>query len=393
MKLLIITAAFPPMTIAGEADHAFHLCKHLVDFGLDVHVLTTRGNSKADGLEIEVSPLMQKWSWSEMPRLARVMLRSSPDGVILMYSGGRLYRDHRMITFVPALAKILLPRVPFVTQFENVFSPSCSSLFGRALRRLLGPLGTLLSHSKHIIVLSDRQRHILSKYRPGVGNKCVLIPPPPLIQMSQDNSGVPRQRGRKSLCVNPEDFVILYFGYIYPGKGMETLLEAFQEVAAHRNNVWLLVVGSSLGKKSHPAYPQHIHELPKQLGISDKVLWKGSYSWDTDEASIYLRSADVCVLPFDNGAYLNNSSLAAAAAHGLPIITTRGEMAVQAFRHKENVLLCPPKSPKEMAAAIETLMENPDLRQRLCEGSIQLTRDWFSWEKAIKRTVATFSDA
>ena len=47
--------------------------------------------------------------------------------------------------------------------------------------------------------------------------------------------------------------------------------------------------------------------------------------------TLYLCAADICVLPFNVGVRLNNSSFAAAAAHGLPIVTTRGEMLESAL--------------------------------------------------------------
>jgi hypothetical protein len=49
MKVLIISAAFPPMQ-AGEADHALHLCQHLAARGLDTHVLTTKKHVVTSGV-------------------------------------------------------------------------------------------------------------------------------------------------------------------------------------------------------------------------------------------------------------------------------------------------------------------------------------------------------
>ena len=106
---------------------------------------------------------------------------------------------------------------------------------------------------------------------------------------------------------------------------------------------------------------------------------------------MYLCSADVCVLPFEEGVQLNNSSFVAAAAHGLPIITTRGAMVEAPFMHQKNAFLCPPQKPEVMAAAIETLMDQPDLRQHLRVGALQLVQKWFSWDRAIERMIATFS--
>ena len=72
------------------------------------------------------------------------------------------------------------------------------------------------------------------------------------------------------------------------------------------------------------------------------------------------------------------------------MITCRGETLDQPFIDQENVFLCKPKNPEAIAAAIETIMDNPGLRQRLREGALQLGQDWFSWENATNRTMATF---
>jgi glycosyltransferase involved in cell wall biosynthesis len=102
---------------------------------------------------------------------------------------------------------------------------------------------------------------------------------------------------------------------------------------------------------------------------------------------MYLYAADICVLPFDQGVVLNRSSLAAAAAHGLPIITTRGEQLESHFQDGKNVFLCRPKDPEALALAIFSCMKNPHLIQDLRNGARQLAEDCFSWDKAVARTI------
>ena len=130
--------------------------------------------------------------------------------------------------------------------------------------------------------------------------------------------------------------------------------------------------------------------LSERLGIADKVTWLQGYSSGSLEASMYLYAADVCVLPFDRGVILSRSSLGAAAAHGLPIITTRGEYLESPFQDRKNIFLCRPKDPEELAAAISSIMKNPKLRQDLSNGACQLAEDWFSWDKAMARTIGAF---
>ncbi len=52
-----------------------------------------------------------------------------------------------------------------------------------------------------------------------------------------------------------------------------------------------------------------------------------------------------------------------------------------------HVFLCQPQNPEALAQAMETLMANPELRERLSVGARELAEEWFSWEKAVARTV------
>ena len=87
---------------------------------------------------------------------------------------------------------------------------------------------------------------------------------------------------------------------------------------------------------------------------------------------------------------MNNSSFSSAAAHGLPIVTTRDSALEPQFVHGENVFLCPPESPEALADAIRDLMDDAALRGKLGEGSLRLARDWYSWETAMDKTLALF---
>lgn len=404
MRVLVISAAFPPMR-AAEADHTLHLCQHLVDRGLEVHLLTTKGSMTTGSFPFKVYPIMRNWSWRDGPRFAKFLKHCSPDAVLLFYIRW-VYNDHRMITFAPTICKTFLPGIPFVTEFSNPIGipPRPSSLLARLLHKGImqwaGPevdptCGTLLRDSDRVVVFSESHRAFLSKCYPPVASKSVLIPPPPLMYICPENGGAPRQRGRELIGLGANDFLIAYFGYIYPNKGVETLLRAFQIVSSERSNIWLILVGGIIALEfpNRPSYAQEMYELPKQLGIDDKVTWTGEYAWDSDEASMYLRAADICVLPFDTGVQLNNSSFSSAAAHGLPIITTQGAILEQPFIHQENVFLCPPKSPEAIASAITTLMDNLDLRQHLRTSVLKLAQEWLSWESAIKRTIEALSTA
>ena len=399
MKVLVISAAFPPLKV-GEADHALYLCRHLADRGSDVNVLTTERDVTTSDLPFKVHPIMPHWLWSDLPRLAFFIKRCSPDAVLLIYTD-RDYDYHPMITFAPSLVKILLPRASFVTQFETEYLSRRASIFTKATlkigARCAGPkyldyaFGTLLCKSDRIIVLSERHQAMVSVAFPPIKNRSLVIPPPPLLRVTSDNNGLSRDRGRKALGVKSDSFLIAYYGYIYPDKGIETLLKAFQIVSNQKSNTRLVMVGGGISFLHSPSYLTGIHELAKQLGIEEKIIWTGECASDSEEASLYFRACDVCVLPFDKGVTLNRSSLAAAAVHGLPIITTAGAKVETPFKDQENVLLCPPRDATSLALTISSLINNPESCQRLRQGVLELARNFFSWDRAVSRTLEALS--
>ena len=395
MKVLVISAAFPPVR-GGESDQTLHLSTRLAKHGLEIHVLTAKDNDVAADLPFRVHPIMQDWSWSELPRLVHFLRRCSPDAVFLMYSAW-MYNDHPMITFAPTISKFLLPRSPFVTQFGIPDGSHPESRFvRRAIRKGMAlaagkenvdyNLGTLLRDSDRIIVLGESHAETLSRHLPAAKKNMMLIPPPPPLHMAAPHNGRNRKLGREMLGLSDEDFVLAYFGVVYRGKGIETLLRAFQIVAAQRRHLRLVIIGGQASVQDGHVYFEDLCELAQQLEIEGKVTAR-EYEWDSFDGSLYLHAADVCVLPFDQGVTLNRSSFGGAAAHGLPIITTRGSTLESPFVDGKNVLLCEPKNPASLAAAIESAVCSAELRQRLSEGALEMAREWFSWDRAIEQTV------
>jgi glycosyltransferase involved in cell wall biosynthesis len=398
VRILLITV-YPPSNVP-EGDHALHLAEHLAGRGLDVHVLAQEGAVAATRPGITVYPFMHDWSFSDLPHLVACLLRCSPDAVVLMYVDWA-FNYHPMVTFLPTFAKTLVPRTHVMVYFGNVGMDPLAQrnrvlpLAVRAqVARWLGPAlvdgdcGTLISQSDSIVVVSHQQWDLLSAHYPAVKHKTAVavLPAPPILRLAPAKDGETRRHGRRLLGLNPDEFALVYFGYLYRSKGVETLLHAFQLARGRLGNLRLILVGGSLDFDSNlPSYTAELRGLAEQLGIDGKLTWTGAYRWDSDEASVYLWAADACVLPFDWGVELRNTSLGTAATHGLPVITTRGAVLEEPFVDRGNVVLCPPREPAALAAAIETVATEPELRARLRAGALELARQWYSWDRAVDR--------
>lgn len=397
-RVEVISGAYPPMK-AGEADHCYRIAAQLADRGVHVEVVTTAGLKRSDSGRVRSE--IQDWSWRDLPLLLWRVWRSKPHSVLLYYIGW-IYNDHPMITFFPSLCKMVSGNTRVVTMFAYPMGSKSErqGALSRAFRKILQwgvgtqgvdyAYGTLLRDSDAVVVMSQRHQHLLSESDPSVSDKCTLVPPPPLLKMTTGMNEATRQATRAQLGFSPEQLVLVYFGLIYPPKGIETLLKAFHVVSRLRPLARLLLVGGVVAHQypDRPRFAEEMRAMPDSLGFGDKVVWTGEYETESDEASRFLYASDLCVFSHDLGLYLNNSSFAAAAAHGLPVVATRAEMVESPFVEEVNVLWCPPKSPEGMAAAVLRVIDDPDLRQQLGEGARQLASQWFSWDSATDRTLA-----
>lgn len=400
MKVLVISAAYPPFH-AGEATNTFFLCKQLADRKIDVHVLTSQGNIGNGEPGISVHPVMRQWSWTEIPRFRAFLKDCAPDAILLMYLG-LMYHFHPMITFTPTIAKKIFPGIPFVTRFENVrvpSDPSRTSVLSRAFRKFVvqqwaGKIGisytfgTLLRDSDKLISLCKMHELCLLEENPSVGANTALIPPPLNMRMCRGGTEA-RERQRAKLEVEPDDFIFAFLGYIYPAKGVETLLRAFQIVMRQKKQVKLLFIGGKfdLDADGKGSYAEQMLALSKELSIAPNTIWTGAFKAEAEEGSLNLQAADVGVFTFIQGVQLNNSSFSSMASHGLPMIATRGPWLDEPFVHQENVVLCEPNDPPALAQAMLLVMENPEFRERLRKGALKLASEWFSWERAADRTI------
>ncbi|MFO0773247.1 MAG: glycosyltransferase family 4 protein [Nitrospiraceae bacterium] len=324
--------------------------------------------------------------------------RFRPDAVLLYYIGW-IYGHHPMITFLPTVAKQAWPSCRVATMFAY---PEGSGGNGmavptRVFRKVVATLcgesgadyefGTLLRDSDAVLVMSDLHRPRFAEHFVGLDQKVTLVPPPPLLHMANGPSERIRLEGRAQLGVAADEFLFVYFGYIYPAKGLETILAALSVVLQSHPRTRLAVVGGDLVRPNDPRphYAQEMKALGEKFGCGHAVRWTGGFPTESDEASRFLYSADAGLFGHDLGVAMNNSSFAALVAHHLPTVATRGAAVESPLRDGENVVFCAAQDPTAMANAMMRVMADAALRARVQVGTRALASEWFSWDGATTR--------
>ena len=283
MRVLLVTP-FPPMR-SPEGDHAYSLCERLAEYGLDIQVVTARGSLPHP--RIPVHRILRDWGWADGPRLAWLIRRCRPDAILLVYTGW-VYRYHPMMTFVPSIAKRLVPQARVVTWFHVALGTEWPrALLARAVLRgvmwWVGrqgvdlEFGTLFRDSDRIVVPSEGIRAALAERSMDLRRKSVLVPSPQNIRTCPDHDGTIRGNRRRALGLQPDDPLIAYFGYIYPSKGLEYLIEALRIVTRRGHPRARLVIVGGVIPDFGFSYEQRLRDLVRELRLDERVTWAGGF--------------------------------------------------------------------------------------------------------------------
>ena len=166
------------------------------------------------------------------------------------------------------------------------------------------------------------------------------------------NNSVPNTRltgrdARKRLGIRDGERAILFFGRITPYKGLEYLIDAFQQILAGPEEYRLIIAGRP---DNCEEYWQTIREAMSEGAKGERVLLRAGFIPD-DETEVYFKAADVLVLPYRD--IYQSGVLFLGHSFGLPVLAADvGSLKDEIVEGKTGFVFTPEDS-GDMAKAIE----------------------------------------
>jgi len=369
-KLLVITGTWPPLR-CGVGDYTRELCRELAKLPWEVHVLTSRlAGEQVPGVTLH--PLAETWSWPVLDQVENCIRELQPDVVNLQWPTA-VYGRSLAVNGLAWRLRRAFPGLPLVTTLHELryFKP------WTRLRVLPS-----LKHSRRIILVDPQDALVVKNLAPNSASRCRVIPigsnlPP------AEGRGFDRAARRRQLGFQARDFVVTFFGFANPPKGLETLLEALRQTQEAAGGVQFLLLSQLEGN-----YGARLRAAIHDLGL-EEITRTVDYAGPRETAE-RLACADCAVLPFLDGIAWKRGSVMACLAQGLPVISTLP--AVPPFEHGGNALLVPARDPGALAAAIGRLRQDPDLRARLGQAGRRLAEK-FSWPEIARQQHDTLMEA
>jgi glycosyltransferase involved in cell wall biosynthesis len=146
----------------------------------------------------------------------------------------------------------------------------------------------------------------------------------------------------------------------------------------------ILIVGAALFGLDAD-YPTQLAGLVRELGLEARVHFTGQR---TDVARI-LRAVDVVVVPSRLPEPFGTIQIEAMAA-GKPLVSTAAGGNVEVVEHGRTGLLVPPGDPYAIAAAVCSLLGQPQLRRRMGEAGRTRVSERFTVERMAADIVSAY---
>ncbi|MGN6162896.1 MAG: D-inositol-3-phosphate glycosyltransferase [Marmoricola sp.] len=200
----------------------------------------------------------------------------------------------------------------------------------------------------------------------------------------------PMADARTRLGLPVDSDVLLFVGRIQPLKAPDILLRAaallVERSPEGRDRTVVAIVGGPSG--SGLEHPEALSELAGALGIADLVRFVPPV--DRESLADWYAAASVVCVP----SYNESFGLVAleAEACGTPVVAAAVGGLPTAVRHGVSGLLVDGHDPRDYAAAIAGVLDEPGLRERLGRAAIDQASH-FTWARTADRILEVYSQA
>jgi glycosyltransferase involved in cell wall biosynthesis len=177
----------------------------------------------------------------------------------------------------------------------------------------------------------------------------------------------------------PDNSLIVTNSADTPLKGLRYLLEAISIVRKKRP-LTLTVIGE-------PKKDSVIRKLVEKLGVGDIVHFTGRIR-NEDFAKHYAESTIAVVPSLYEG--FGIPALEAMAC-GVPLISTSGGALPEVVG--DAGIVVPPADSVALANAINTLLDNPEHRNRLAQAGLERVNSIFNWQRAAREVEVVYREA
>lgn len=339
IRIAMICGSWPPQ-LCGVGDYSKILADKLEDKNLEIYKIKNIS-----------------WEWSARREIEAKIRAANPDIVHIQYPS-RGFGASR----IPAWLVFRLRNLPTVVTLHEYSAQVGDPIFGLIPRGM--PHYIPFSCADALVFSSDYESRQLARVIPWVRNRSHIIP-------------IASNVGRGANKVRKE--VIVHFGQVCPGKGLERFIEFSALINKHSSSYESLLLGSV--PQGHETWAKNLLSSAPTSGFT----YYGGL--EASDIADYLATSRYAYLPYPDGASAKRGSLLACLLNGVIVITKHSDITPDWIRevtlHADN-----PDHAMRIILDIETNIECQDELSRKAASSAAL----FDWNLIASKHIHLYSN-
>jgi len=270
-------------------------------------------------------------------------------------------------------------RMPVVTTLHTILCEPNS-----AQRRVMEQL---LLHSDRVVVMSEKGAKILHEIYNVPDAKMNVIPHGILDLPFRDSSFYKPQFGVEGRQV------LLTFGLIAPGKGIEHVIEALPGIVRRHPNAVYLVLGAThphLLAHEGERYRLSLERLASDHGVKEHVIFYNRFV-SPDDLKEFIGATDIYLTPYLNEAQVTSGTLSYVFGAGKAVVSTPYWHAQELLGEGRGVLV-PFRNPGAIMEGVCGLLDDPERMEKIRSEAYAMGREMI-WPAVGRRYLRVFQQA
>jgi len=270
-------------------------------------------------------------------------------------------------------------RMPVVTTLHTILQKP-----GNAQRKVMDEVIRL---SDRLVVMTKKGAEILREIYSVPDEKVDIIPHGiPDIPFT-DSSLAKSQFGVEGRIV------LLTFGLLGPGKGIEYAIAALPEIVRRHPHVVYLVLGAThphLKEREGERYRLSLERRAEELGVKDHVIFYNRFV-TLEDLTEFINATDIYVTPYLNEEQITSGTLAYVFGAGKAVVSTPYWHATELLADGRGILT-PFRNPSAIADAVCQFLDSPDLMEATRQAAFGMGREMI-WPAVARSYIDSFQRA
>ena len=363
--------------LCGIATFTQDLCEAVATAAPDAHCFVGAINDRPEGYEYpsRVTVEIQEKDLDSYRSAADFLNFNNADVLCVQHEFG-IYGGPAGSHLLSLLKEV---RMPIVTTLHTILRTP------NAAQRLV--MDELARRSDRLVVMTQKGSEILREIYGVPAAKIDIIPHGIPDVPFADSADFKAQFG-----VEGRD-VLLTFGLIGPGKGIEHVIEALPEIVRRHPKAVYLVLGAThphLVAREGERYRLSLERLAEDRGVKEHVIFYNRFV-SLEDLKEFIGATDIYLTPYLHEAQITSGALAYVFGAGKAVVSTP-------FWHAQELLadgrgtLVPFRDPPAMAEGVCALLDDPARMEKMRTEAYAMGREMI-WPAIAERYLETFQRA